>query len=102
MQRDAEIGPAADAAVLLQIIDYAQHVVDGDGKAKALDGHAAVRCAGYLCGRNADDIAVHVEQRPAGIAGVDGCVGLQHVDGCSISVDLTVKCADVTGGHGKR
>ena len=28
--------------------------------------------------------------------------GLQHVDGCSISVDLTVKCADVTGGHGKR
>ena len=102
LQRDAEIGPAADAAILLQVIHHAQHVVDGNGEAEPFDGHARLRRSGYLRGRNADDIAVHIEQRPAGVAGVDSRVGLQHIDDRSVGVDLGGRRIVKNGGHGER
>ena len=46
--------------------------VDGDGEADAL-------CGAGLGGVDADDLAVAVEQRAAGVAGVDGGVGLDEV-----------------------
>ena len=46
---------------------------DGDGVA-----HALYLGAGYLVGIDADDFAVDVQQRAAGVAGVDGRVSLDE------------------------
>ena len=55
-----------------QLVDQRLGRVDGDGEADVL-GLAGDR------GVDADDLALHVEQRPAGVAGVDRGVGLQQV-----------------------
>ena len=100
--RHAEIRPVFHVAVLLQVVDDIHDVVDGDGKADALDRRAGRGTAGVFGRRDTDDVAVHIKQRPTGVAGVDGSVGLHHVDGRAVGVDLAVQRADAAGGHGKR
>ena len=73
---DMHAEPAAPRlAELPQLIDDLHGAVRGHGKADA-DRAAGRRDDG---GVHADDLAVHVEQRAAGIALVDGGVGLQEV-----------------------
>ena len=60
---------------LLELIDDLQGAVRGHRKADA-DRAAGRREDGRV---HADDLAVHVEKRPAGIAAVDGGVGLQEI-----------------------
>ena len=60
-----------------------EHVVDiGDdvgrhGEADALGAHGL----GVDGGVHADDLAVHVDERAAGVAGIDGGVGLDETSG---------------------
>lgn len=53
LQRHAEIGAAQDPAVALQVVDHAHDVVDRDGEAEPLDGHAGFRRTGDLGRRHA-------------------------------------------------
>ena len=87
--------------VLLQIINHTQRVVDRNCKADAFDARTGRRGAGVLCARDANHIAVHVKQRSAGVAGVDGDIRLQHVDGLAVSVDLAVERAHNACRHRK-
>ena len=79
------------------------HVVDGQGEAQAL-GVDAGGGLGVLGGGDADDVAVAVKQRPAGVAWVDGTVGLEHVEGGAASVvpggDEPVQGGDDAVGEG--
>ena len=102
LDRHAEICSAGHMAVLLQIVNHAQRVVDRNGKADALDARAGGGGAGIFRARDADDVAVHVKQRAAGVAGVDSHIRLEHVDGLAVSVDLAVKRAHNTSCHRKR
>src|SRR5271157_2595115 len=68
---NAERG-TAHASERDQIVDHSFGGVDGDGEAYA----GALSDAGGDHGVDADDLAVPVEQRAAGVAGVDGGVGL--------------------------
>jgi hypothetical protein len=54
-----------------------------------------------ICGVDADQPAGGVEQRAAGVAGVDGGVGLDHAaDGAAVEgLDLAVQRADDAGGQ---
>ena len=87
--------------VLLQIINHTQRVVDRNCKADALDARAGRRGAGVLCARDADDVAVHVKERSAGVAGVDCHIRLQHVDGLAVGIDLAVERAHNACRHRK-
>ena len=87
--------------VLLQIINHTQRVVDRNCKADAFDARTGRRGAGVLCARDANHIAVHVKQRSAGVAGVDGDIRLQHVDGLAVGVDFTVERAHNACRHRK-
>ena len=78
------------------------HVVDRDGKAQALHRSLGVGAAGQLGGDDADHLAVLVEQGAAGVAGVDGGVGLEHVHYRSIAHgDGAVLGGDIAPGEGK-
>ena len=94
---DAHVS-AGDIAVVNEIGDNAHHVINGDGEADALDGRAGIGGAGILGSGDADDLAVHVEQRAAGVTGVDGRVGLQHTDNGIVGGDLPVDAADIAHG----
>ena len=87
--------------VLLQIINHTQRVVDRNCKADAFDARTGRRGAGVLCACDADDVAVHVKQRSAGVAGVDCHIRLQHVDGLAVGVDLAVERAHNACRHRK-
>ena len=93
---DAHAEPAAPhLAVLAQLID------DGD---RAVGGHReadADRAAGRRDDRgvDADHFAVEVEQRSAGIAAIDGGVGL-NVIVVRPRIDVAVARRDDAGGHG--
>ncbi len=63
--------------------------VAGDGKADAFIT-AGPR---FDHGIDADQVAFHVDQRTAGVAGVDGCVGLD-VDHGTVGIELPVDRAD--------
>ena len=63
-----------------------------DADVAALAGQAAAD--GGDRGVDADDLALEVDQRPAGVAGVDGGVGLDRVD-----VGAVAAAALVAGGH---
>src|SRR5262249_42137329 len=71
---DAQVAAADDAAGH-QLIDDGLAQVAGDGQPDALEAAGAA-----LDGRvDADHLALEADQRPAGVAGVDGRVGLQEV-----------------------
>src|SRR3954467_9564754 len=95
--RDAEVG-VVDLAALHELLDDVVDGVRGDGEADAdVARLTGGRGAGALDLRvDADDLAGAVEQRAAGVAGVDGRVGLDDV------VDrVAVGRADLAlqGGH---
>ena len=56
-----------------QIVQHRLRGIDGNGEA---DARALVRAAGGDHAINADHLAMRIQQRPAGIAGVDGGIGL--------------------------
>jgi hypothetical protein len=66
--------PARHLAVRLQLVFYVHGDVDGDSERKA---HVAAGAAVDLR-VDADHVAVHVEQRPAGIPRIDRDVGLDE------------------------
>ncbi len=91
---DAHAEPAApDLAVLAQLID---HVDGGVGRHREAD---ADRAAGRRDDRgiDADDLAVEIEQRTAGIAAIDGGVGLDVIVIRS-GIDVAVARRDDAGG----
>ena len=71
----------------------------GDRKADALHGHLGVG-VDHLHVRDADDLAVHIEQRTAGVALIDGGVGLDQRHGVAVGADAAVDGGDDTVGHG--
>src|SRR6185437_4830207 len=73
-------------AIPAQLVDHAGSKLRGNGKA---DADRSTRWRDDR-GVDADDLAVHVEQRPAGIAAVDGGVRLDEiVIGTGIDVAVT-------------
>ena len=75
IRNDTQRGPL-DAPVAGEISQHRFGRVDGDGKA---DAGALLRAVGGDHGVDADDLAARVEQRTAGVAGVDSRVGLDSV-----------------------
>src|SRR4030042_1026656 len=78
-----------------ELFDYRLGCVDGDGEAQPLGGAPddLRRDAHYLCRR--------VYQRPAGVAGVDGSVGLDGAgDHVRVLLDQAVLSADHAPGDG--
>ena len=69
---DADPG-AGDVLAREDLGDDGLGEIDGDGEADALRGAGLGRV-------DADDLAVAIEQRTTGVAGVDGSVGLDEVD----------------------
>src|SRR5690606_37821824 len=57
------------------VADHPAYQIHGDGKTDAL--RAKLLCK--YCGVDADEIAIGVDQRTAGIAEIDGSVGLDEV-----------------------
>ena len=92
---NAHAEPAAPRlAVLAQLIDHRHR---GVGRHRKAD---ADRAAGRRDDRgvDADDFAVEVEQRAAGIAAIDGGVGL-NVIVVGAGIDVAVARRDDAGGH---
>ncbi len=76
--KDADAQPAPDdLALVLELEDDFLSHVRGDGEADA-DAPAA-HAPGQDVAVDADDLALHVDERPAGVAPVDGRVGLDEV-----------------------
>ena len=94
---DAQRGPL-DASIAGQVGQYGLRRVDGNGKT---DTGALVGAVGGDHGVDADDLAVRVQQRAAGVAGVDGRVGLDGVlDGRALRTSNGADGADDAAGHG--
>ena len=73
---DLDAEPAApDSPNSLSCVIDRRHGVGRNGEADA-DRAAGRRDDGRV---HADDLAVHIEQRTAGVAFVDGCIGLQEI-----------------------
>ena len=89
---------AADPSVACEIGEDGFGGVDGNGEA---DAGALVGAVGGDHGVDADDFAVRVEQRTAGVAGVDGGIGLNGVfNGRAVFAADGADGADDAGGHG--
>ncbi len=86
---------AAHIAVLLQVAENIQRVVDGDDKADVVDG--GVR---GLCHHDACQLALTVEHAAAGVAGVDSGVCLHQVHGLAVDLKGAVNRRDDALGHG--
>ena len=65
-----------DTPVTGEVGEHSLCCVDGNGKA---DAGALVGAVGGDHGVDANDLAMRVEQRPAGVAGIDGGIGLNGV-----------------------
>jgi sec-independent protein translocase protein TatC len=88
--------PAArHLAVPHQAVHHLLGQVDGNGEA---DAHAAAG-AGVDGGVDADEVAVHVDQRAAGVAGVDRRVGLDEVLEGGQAQAAAAQGADDARGH---
>ena len=83
-------------AELGQVFDEIAHIVHGDCKTDAFNCCAGSTGSGVFCCCDADDLTVHVEQRSAGITGVDGRIGLDHVLIRAFRIDRAVLGADIT------
>ena len=80
--------------VVNHLRDEILDVVDRDGVADALDAHG--RALGV---DDADDVAVGIKQRAAGVAGVDGRIRLNGVDGHVVDGQLLLDGGDDARGH---
>ena len=96
---DGHIGLIADGAVLYDVFDDGLHIVDGNGEAQPL--HRGIGVAGVLGGHDAHHLAVQVHQGAAGVAGVNGGVHLDHVEGGALHVDGTVHAGYDALTHGE-
>ena len=89
---------AADLSIFCEIGEDGFRGVDGNGEA---DSGALIGAIGCDHGVDADDFAVRVEQRTAGVAGVDGCIGLNGVfNGRAAFAADGANGGDDAGGHG--
>ena len=75
LQRDAGDGAALDLAELDQVVHHVPREVARDGEADALVAAGLAEDGGV----DADELAARVDQRAAGVARVDGGVGLDEV-----------------------
>ena len=96
----------ADRAARHLVAGADEVVVDRDDGIRG-HGESDALVAGGLRidgGVDADDFAVHVEQRAAGVAGIDGCVGLDEVLELAgdAGLDGAVFGGDNAGGDGLR
>ena len=78
--RDAQGRAAEHAPVAYERVGHLLDGLDGDGEAYAVYARAGVG-RDELHARDAHDLAVHVQKRPAGVALVDGDVGLDERHG---------------------
>ena len=90
---DAEVR-ARHVAFLHDSGDDVLHGVRRDGEADALDA-----VGDDLGTVDADDLAVHVDERAAGVARVDGGVGLHELDACVTVAERAVEGADDAARH---
>ena len=92
-----------DVAVFNDALHNAVDLIDGNGKADVINGGAGRGGrAGILGVGNANHLAIHIEQGAAGVAGVDGTVGLDQVHGgAGGHGDLPIQGTDNTGGFGE-
>ena len=60
-----------------------------------------ITCGDGLCGVDADNISVHVEQRASAVAGIDGCVYLDVAVDDAVHVDIAVNGAYDAEGCGE-
>lgn len=98
---DADIG-LLDIALLDDAGDDIVHIVHGDGEADVVDGGAGAGGAGILGVGDAHHFTVHVEQSAAGVAGIDGAVGLDQLLGAAGGHGhIPVQGADGTGRQGE-
>ena len=86
---------AARLAELLELLDHRHDGRRGRGKANA-DRPAAGRENG---GVDANHLTRHIEQRPAGIAFIDGGIGLEIIV-IRPAFNIAVACRNNTGRHG--
>ena len=91
---------AGDGAVLHDVGDDGLHIVNGNGEAQTL--HRGGGVGGVLGGHDAHHLAVQVHQGAAGVAGVDGAVHLDHVEGGAVHVDGAVAAGHIAAAHGER
>src|SRR5699024_12080971 len=75
---DADPG-VTGLAVLDQLLRDRSGLVDGDGESEP-DRALTLWTAGDDSAVDADDLAVHVHQRPTGVTRVDRCVRLHGID----------------------
>ncbi|CAN4032706.1 NADAR domain-containing protein, partial [Dysosmobacter welbionis] len=98
----AQIGLVAHIAVGHDVLDHADDVIDGDSEAQALHTLAGAAVAGVFGGHDTHHLAVAVQQRTTGVAGVDGGIGLDHIEGRAVHVDGAVHAGDHAAAHGER
>ena len=94
--RDADGGPSDDDAFLDDDVDDFHHRGGGDREADALDAGVGGH---HLHIGDADHLAVHVQQRAAGVAFVDGGVRLQQVHAVALVVDAALDGGDDAAGQ---
>ena len=93
---DADGRPAGNVAVLDDLVDDILCGVDRDGEAHALNGRAAEGVAGQLGRGDADDLTVFVDECAAGVAVVDGSVGLDQAHDAVIDREVAVDRGDAS------
>ena len=96
---DAERGPPGDIALGDDLIHDILDLGAGNGEAQAF--HAGVVGEGAdLHGIDADDLTVAVDERPAGVAGIQGGIGLDQGHGAAVHVHVPVDGGDDAVGIG--
>ena len=95
---DADGRPPGDIAAGEQLIDDALGRRDRNGKAQPLDRRGGIG-GGELHGIDADDLPLHIDERAAGIAGVQRCVCLQQCQGAAVKGQVPVDGGDDAVGH---
>ena len=93
--RDTDIR-LQDVAVFNDAGDNASDAVDRNCKADVVNGSlAGIAGRRVLCVGDADDFAIFIEESTAGVAGVDGTVGLDETHGgAGAHSDAAAECAD--------
>ena len=96
---DAQSGPPGDITLRNDLVHNFLDLGTGNSEAQAF--HTGVVGKGAdLHGVDADDLPVAVDQRPAGVAGVQGGVGLDQGHGAAVHVHVPVDGGDDAVGVG--
>ena len=101
LRQDAD--PAADhAAVIEDVLHDAAGQIHRNRKADALDADVAAVALVEHRGIDADQLAARIDQRAAGIAGIDGGIGLNEILEGGDAELTAAGGADDAMGHGLR